>query len=259
MKRATLLVLLSFIFLQKSFAWGRTGHSLVAEVAFQILDKKTQQLVQNYLGNYTIEEAANWMDEERSNSYYNFMRPWHYIDIDKDEKFEPSKERNILTVLHSAIVELRNRKTSDMSDKEIKNRLLIIFHLVGDLHQPLHTGYKIDKGGNTIMVSSPNVSGNLHSVWDTQILEYKAMNLDSCMKYYATLTSEEKTQYQQINELKWMFQSRSYLDKVYSFENNFLDKNYIDNNIQVIKKQLVVGGIRLAAILNELFYNDANK
>ena len=109
------------------------------------------------------------------------------------------------------------------------------------------------------MVSSPNVSGNLHSVWDTQILEYKAMNLDSCMKYYATLTSEEKTQYQQINELKWMFQSRSYLDKVYSFENNFLDKNYIDNNIQVIKKQLVVGGIRLAAILNELFYSDANK
>ena len=238
---------------QKSFAWGRTGHEVVAEVAFKILDDSTQKIVKQYLGNMTIEEAANWMDNERSNSYYNFMRKWHYMDIDKGEKYVPTNERNILSVLHSAIVELREREKTGMSKKEIKNRLLLIFHLVGDLHQPLHTGYAIDKGGNTIQVNSPYVSGNLHSVWDTQILEFKQIKLDTCMNFYNKMPKDEIAELRKINELKWVYQSRSYLDRVYNFENNYLDKNYIDSNIEVIKHQLVVGGIRLASILDELF------
>jgi len=165
----------------------------------------------------------------------------------------PTNERNILSVLHSAIVELREREKTGMSKKEIKNRLLLIFHLVGDLHQPLHTGYAIDKGGNTIQVNSPYVSGNLHSVWDTQILEYKQIKLDTCMNFYNKMPKDEIAELRKINELKWVYQSRSYLDRVYNFENNYLDKNYIDSNIEVIKHQLVVGGIRLASILDELF------
>jgi hypothetical protein len=241
----------------KTFAWGKTGHGLVAEVAFHILDDSTQKIVKQYLGNLSIEDAANWMDMEKSNSYYNYMRSWHYLDIDKGEKYTPTSERNVMTVLHAAIVELRNRKQTDMSKKEIRYRLLLIFHLVGDLHQPLHAGYAIDKGGNTIQVNSPYVSGNLHSVWDTQILEYKSINLDTCLSVYNAMRADEVANFKKINELKWMYESRSYLDKVYSFENNFLDKAYIDNNILVIKKQLVVGGIRLASILDELF-NPAN-
>ncbi len=255
--------LLSIVFLfgtiQKSFAWGATGHALVAEIAFKLLDDSTKKIVKSYLGNMTIEEAANWMDNERSNSYYNFMRPWHYIDMDKGQQYTPSSARNILSVLHSAIVELRGYKSNDMAKKEIKNRLEIIFHLIGDLHQPLHTGYTIDKGGNTIQVTSPYVSGNLHSVWDSQILDYKNINLDSCMNYYSTMTSGELAEYRKINELKWMYQSRSYLDKVYSFENNYLDKNYIDNNIEVIKRQIVIGGIRLATVLKDIFNPDVTK
>ena len=30
--------------IQKSMAWGKTGHSLVAEVAFKLLDDSTQRL-----------------------------------------------------------------------------------------------------------------------------------------------------------------------------------------------------------------------
>jgi len=261
-KQIVLLVLPIFILLgnvQTALAWGATGHALVAEIAFHFLDDSTQKIVKQYLGNLTIEEAANWMDTERSNSYYNFMRPWHYLDIDKGEKYNTdSKKRDILSVLHSAIVELRGYKTNDMSKKEIKNRLLLIFHLVGDLHQPLHTGYAIDKGGNTIQITSPYVSGNLHSIWDTQILEYKRINLDTCLMYYNTMPTGDIAQIKKINELKWMYESRSYLDKVYSFENNYMDLQYIDNNVSIIKRQLVTGGLRLASILTEVF-NPSNK
>ena len=103
------------------------------------------------------------------------------------------------------------------------------------------------------MINSPYVSGNLHSIWDTQILEYKNINLDTCMNIVATMTKDEIANISKINELNWMYQSRSYLDRVYSFENNYMDKAYIDNNISVIKSQLVVAGIRLASILQEVF------
>jgi hypothetical protein len=254
MKKGLRLFLLCIILTTltgKTFAWGKKGHELVAEIAFKFLDDSTKKIVKNFLGNLSIEEAANWMDDERSNTYYNYMRTWHYLDIDKGQTYTPSTERNIITVLHSAIVELRQYKM--IKKKETKRDLLLIFHLIGDLHQPLHTGYAIDKGGNTVEITSPSVSGNLHSVWDTQIIDAKNITLDSCMQLYGTLPAEEVTELKKINELKWMYQSRSLLDTVYSFQNNFLDQNYIDKNALIIKKQLVIAGIRLAAILNEVF------
>ncbi len=244
-----LLFTLSFIGIsERSFAWGKRGHEIVGKLAYYFLDEPTRQLVKKYIGNLSFEEAANWMDDERSNSYYNYMRTWHYLDIDKGMEYDKtSTERNILTILHSAIVDLKLFKTK--GKKDIKRDLLLIFHLVGDLHQPLHTGYAIDKGGNTIEITSASVSGNLHSVWDTQILDAKNITFDSCIQIYSALDSIEVAEIKKINELKWMYQSRSFLDTVYSFKNNFLDQQYIDNSAIIIKKQLVTAGLRLASIL----------
>ena len=49
--------------------------------------------------------------------------------------------------------------------------LKVIFHLIGDLHQPLHTGYASDRGGNTKSVRYFNKSTNLHYVWDELIIK----------------------------------------------------------------------------------------
>ncbi len=246
-------VLLLTSSVEKTFAWGKTGHELTAKVAYTLLDDSTRKIVQQFLGKTSFEEASVWMDEEKSNSYYNYMRTWHYVDFEKNEKYVPSLERNALTVLHSAIAELKNYKTNGLSKKEIKYRILLIFHIVGDIHQPLHCGYGSDRGGNSISISSPYLSGNLHSVWDGQILDYAKINFDTCMRYYNALPKDEIAAYRKINELKWIYQSRVYLDSVYDFKNNYLDKHYIDNNIDIIKKELVIGGIRLASVLEEIF------
>ena len=256
MKKKIVPVLLLFMLVtnsEKVFAWGKTGHELVAQIAFHFLDDSTKNLIQEYLGNLSIEEAANWMDDSKGNTYYNYMRTWHYLDMEKGEKYTPSSERNILTILHSAIVELRNYKT--IKKKDVKRDLLLLFHLIGDLHQPLHCGYAIDKGGNTVEVRSPFVSGNLHSVWDTQILEYKNIGLDSCLELYKTYDDKTIAGFNKIDELKWMYQSRSLLDTVYSFQDNFLDRAYIDNNARIIKTQLLTAGLRLASVLREVFTN----
>jgi hypothetical protein len=254
MKKILTLMGLIFIGFQpanKAFAWGKTGHEIVAQIAFHFLDDSTKAVVKDYLGGMSIEEAANWMDDSKSNSYYDYMRTWHYINIDKGEKYAHTGEKNILTVLHSAITELKQYKT--MKRKDIKRDLLLIFHLIGDLHQPLHCGYGVDRGGNSIEVSSPFFSGNLHGIWDTQLLEYKKITFDSCLALYTTLDSKTFAGISKINELQWMYDSRAYLDTAYSFKNNFLDEQYIENNAHVIKKQLLIGGLRMAAVFRSLF------
>lgn len=251
---AFFLILLTMIYSQPSFAWGKRGHEMVGQIAYNLLDEPTRELVKKYLGNLSFAEAANWMDDERSNSYYNYMRTWHYIDFDKGMSYTPTTERNILTVLHSAIVDLRLWKTGKR--KDVKRDLLLIFHLVGDLHQPLHTGYATDRGGNDIQINSNAVSGNLHSVWDTQIIDYMNITLDSCMSLYATLDPAEVKKIAKLEEMSWMYQSRTFLDTVYSFKNGYLDQPYLAMSAKIIKMQLVKAGIRLASVIRECLKQD---
>ena len=238
-----------------TFAWGAKGHALVAEIAFHFLDDSTKIKVEKYLGNLSIEEAANWMDNNRSNSYYDFMKPWHYLDMDKGVVYKPTAEKNILTIIFSVIHEL-TKSEEPLKKKDVKRDILMLFHLIGDLHQPLHTGYAVDKGGNDINISSQNFTSNLHSAWDTQIIESEGISLDKCLKLYNdTYTPATVDSVQKINVLGWMMQSRSYLDDVYSFKNGYLDPAYVQTGVVIIENQLLRGGLRLAATLKEVFKN----
>ena len=239
----------------QSFAWGKKGHELVAEIAFNYLDSATKQAVMKYLKNITIEEAATWMDENRSNRFYDYMRTWHYIDIDKGQEYQPSTEKNMLTILNSAFVSLQHKE--NLKERQIKEYLLIIFHLIGDLHQPLHTGYPSDKGGNSVEIESPIFNGNLHSFWDTQIIELENIKLEECLEFYTTFSTEELKTINKINFLQWMKQSRNLLDGLYNFTDGKIDRAYIDSNKIVIKKQLLIAGLRLANVLKNIFKGNA--
>ena len=50
------------------------------------------------------------------------------------------------------------------------NALKFVGHFVGDLHQPLHTGYAYDRGGNgTAAQFFDEDPSNLHGIWDYAI------------------------------------------------------------------------------------------
>jgi hypothetical protein len=256
MKKKIIVFLSAVIFIalpEHSFAWGKKGHQIVADIAFHYLDSATKLKVQKYLRQFSFEDAATWMDDMRSNSYYDYMKSWHYIDIEEGKEYVPLPEKNIVTVLHAAIMELLDNKS--LSNKKIKTDLLLIFHLMGDLHQPLHTGYPIDKGGNLVNVSFlyKSYHTNLHAVWDDEIIDAKNITADSCLTYYDSLSTSEIALTKKINITQWMNESRSYLPEVYDFKNGFIDENYVDSNAIVIKKQLLKAGLRLAFVLQQIF------
>lgn len=60
-----------------------------------------------------------------------------------------------------------------------------------------------------------------------------------------------------IDFVRWMQESRSLLPQVYDFPGFVLDDTHLQKNKIVVQRQLVLAGMRLAAVLNQLFYSEA--
>jgi hypothetical protein len=241
-----------FIAPTKIFAWGNKGHALVAEVAFNYMDESTKKEVLKYLNGMTIEEAANWMDDIKKDHSYDYMGAYHYVNFDKGTSVEETEGANIIYQLDATIKALQNKK--NLTTAEINTQIKILFHLMGDLHQPLHVGYGEDKGGNTSQINFNFKGTNLHSFWDYGIIEYKNISLPDCLKAN-TYSKNEIRALQEINVVHWATESRSYLPQIYNTGGNKINDEYVDSSVPVIENQILKAGIRLAGVLNEVFKN----
>jgi hypothetical protein len=233
----------------KALAWGKKGHALVAEVAFNYLDKNTKKIVLGYLDGMTIEDAANWMDNIKDDHSYDYMKPYHYANYDKNTEVFERPGNNIVFILNQTIRELQNNKS--LTKEEIKTKILIVFHLVGDLHQPLHVGYGSDKGGNTVQINYKGQGTNLHSFWDSGIIYDRNIVLKDCLG--AKFSPKEMNKLQTIDVIAWSKESRSLLDSIYNTGGSKIKEDYVNASATTIQSQIQKAGIRLAAILNSAF------
>lgn len=253
MIKQLLITFLSFSISLQVFAWGKTGHHIVAEIAFKKLDKRTRKNVRCYLQGMSIEDAATWMDDVRKDPSYDFMKPFHYINAVKGNDPERTTNENIVSVIEKTINELKNPQ--QLSKEEIKKRLCYLFHLVGDLHQPLHVGYETDKGGNTVAIYLHGKKENLHWLWDDLMIQDKKIGLKQCWHVKRTATQRKKLT--EIDVLQWAKESRAYLPKVYALSLPNIDEQYEAEAAPIIKSQLNIAGWRLAAILKTCFGKNA--
>lgn len=251
MKKTIFILAILTLFTKSGLAWGKRGHEIVAQIVKHYLDKSVIKKVQSYLGKMSFEEAAHWMDQIKSNHSYDYMKPWHYINIDRDATYVKTREPNIINALEDAIANLDIN--SYRSKEAISFNLKLIFHLIGDLHQPLHVGYSDDRGGNYVQVKFLKKKTNLHFVWDESIIQYSKITAADCIKLGNIISPKEIKNVQQINPVAWLTDSRSCLPQVYAFKNGNITESYIKTNALLIKKQLLKAGLRLAAVLNKAF------
>lgn len=169
---------LSFLFPLKTFGWGETGHKATAEIAFQFLTPRAKQMLVEILGPNTIVTASVFPDEVRPDKRFKPFESYHYIEIPLG--------KTVTEVLE----EKKNEKSADsfISHPELlskgfsrSQRILALqytVHVIGDMHQPLHTGNGFDRGANLCTVNWTNpMTGkvseeDLHWVWDDKIFDY---------------------------------------------------------------------------------------
>lgn len=246
----TLTALLLLLAATTSFAWGRKGHTMVAQIAFSYLDEPTKKNVLSYLDGMTLEEAANWMDDIKSDKKTAFMKPFHYANFPKGTKAADHDGGNIVSILNTTILDLSGK--DKMTREEIKTNILFLFHLAGDLHQPLHVGYGNDKGGNTVQLNYKTRGTNLHSFWDSGIIEDQTISLSDCINAVPYSPDELKA-VKKLNVVGWSQESRELLDTVYGYGNPKVSEKYVTDSSKIIEKQIQKAGIRLGMLLNLFF------
>jgi S1/P1 Nuclease len=255
-RKMRIAALFCIIFISKSFtalAWGPEGHAIVGRLAMQFVKEDVRKNVLAILGNMSIDTATNWMDIMKSNADYDFMRSWHYLDFPRDQVYTATNNENIVNRLILTYNELTHKKI--LCADQVKTDLLVLLHLMGDLHMPLHTGYDDDLGGNKVMVQYDTLkTHNLHTFWDVDIIRLGNITDADCLKLY---NSGFKDSSKTADFTGWMMDSRSLLPQVYDFSGFTLDKKYLDRNRTVVVRQLLKAGQRLAFLLNKLFYSPA--
>jgi hypothetical protein len=258
-------LLLSILLFSLSFPclawWGTNGHRIVGEIADSYLTPKARIAVKAILGNESIAMASNWGDFIKSDSNYNYLYNWHFINLKAGLSFNDMKTRlltdtaaNLYNKLDFVIKELKNKSLAQ--DKKLMYLRLLI-HFVGDLHQPLHAGGRPeDLGGNRIKVLWFNESTNLHTVWDERLVEFQKLSYTEYAKAINHATKQQVKTWQQQPMMEWYFESYQISQKLYDEikqPDQKLSYNYNFDHVETLNSQLLKGGVRLAGILNAIF------
>ena len=256
-----LTVFIAFFYLPyQSMAWGLLGHRIVGEIADSYLTKKAKRSVAVILGNESIAMCSNWADFIKSDSNYNYLSNWHYVNLKAGlsqneviSSLESDTATNAYTKINFLAAALKNKQLPQ-SDKILYLRMLI--HLVGDVHQPLHVGRPEDLGGNRIKVLWFNDPYNLHQVWDDVLISFQKLSYTEYVAAINYTTNEQRKTWQQEPVSLWFFQSYQVAEKIYADVKGTEDKLGYQYNFKyksILDEQLLKAGVHLAGMLNEIF------
>jgi len=293
-----------------ALAWHDTGHMGVAQVAYLRLTPAAKARVDSLLipppnrrplitlcaGYYTPEtcektydpvQIAVWMDDFRGDSLNSVYDTWHYIDFRPIWDGIPERTNvgaepeNVLSRINWAINTLRKGTGSNKTDAET---LGFLYHLVGDVHQPLHAATRYsasnpngDAGGNGFKIQMPPETriSNLHSFWDSAAGQYghmspkrpldqagKARLLAQAEAAMREFPAESLKEWKDLDPHTWVVESNTLArEVVYKniTEGAAPSKAYTDAAQKLARKRLALAGYRLAGVLNALFVPQAER
>jgi hypothetical protein len=242
-----------------ALAWGYQGHRITGQIAESYLTPKARLAIKKILGYEPLAIAGNWPDFVRSDPNYKYMDPWHFVDFDRTmsqpemtEFLEHDTNENAYTKLKFFVGELKKKNLS-YTNKLMYLRLLV--HLVEDIHQPMHTAPNGTDGGNKIKVQWFNDQTNLHTIWDSKLIDNQQFSYTEYAALINHTTAAQRAEWQKAPITKWVFESNEISTRAIAEvkPDQKLSYDYNFKYISTINQQLLKGGVRLAGLLNEIF------
>jgi len=191
-------------------SWGDVGHELTGALANRLMNSNTANLTTSLLGNMDLPHAAVWADSIKYTKGYRWSAILHFVDS-KDSPpsscgVDYSRDCRGNQCVIGAIANYTTQLTCDNDQSTRSIAFKFLAHFIGDITQPLHTCAR-DEGGNKDKVTFDGQTRshygpiNLHSIWDSSILE-KRLRKDFRNKFdsYADyLYNQVKTVYPDVS------------------------------------------------------------
>ncbi|KAG0580117.1 hypothetical protein M758_4G149600 [Ceratodon purpureus] len=283
------IVLLLQFHVKQAVAWGAAGHLITCLIAEPLLYEPAENAIAKLLpesANGNLASLCNWPDEVRWMSKYKWTRELHWVNTpDQDCKYDYNRDcHDSLGRKDVCVAGAINKFTQQLSDytknHTTKNQntteaLLFLAHFVGDIHQPLHAGFRSDGGGNNVSVHWYRRKTNLHNVWDTEFVE-KALkekfNSDPTVMADSILNNITDQWASEVDSWGLCRNNKLACPDTYATEGinlacrwaykgatpgTTLGDSYYISRFPIVERSLAKGGVRLAAILNGIFDPDA--
>jgi hypothetical protein len=265
-----------------AFGWGHTGHMVVAQIAHTQLNPKAAARVDQLVKlldfrNRTYDRItlATMMDDFRSDPTKDSFKPWHFTDkpffdgippFDIDEPAINAEER-----INFIVAKL---KSADKGTEEEEAQFVAyLFHIVGDIHQPLHATTRFspetpkgDQGGNLFLIKHPKKK--LHSYWDAAggffnfqdvqrpLNKAGRQSISTFAKKSMTEYPTSRSEWKNMDVSQWVTESHDLAESAAykGIKRNAAPTATYQNKVQkVCRKRLAMAGYRLAALLNEIY------
>ena len=265
LRRRCIAVALAAVFIAPAAqAWGPLGHSIVAALAQKHLSPAALAEVEHLLAaDHTTQlaDVASWPDQIQDNpadaALWQQTRRLHYINFRGGPSCDYVPPRDcrdgecIVAGLQHYVEILRDKTQSDAARLQA---LKFVVHFAGDIHQPLHDGYRDDLGGNKYQVQFEGKGTNLHRVWDSGMLKTRGLDWQA---YTQKLDAEGPAPLPPpIAPLdnpyaQWAEEScRITAEPGFYPDGHKIGAAYVAAELPVAERQLRIGGRRLAEVLN---------
>lgn len=255
MKRFALFFLCSFILSSHlAFGWGQNGHRVIGAVAENHLSRKARKAIDKILGDESLAMASTWMDEIRSDDAYDHTHDWHWVSIPDGKTYSETEKnpKGDLVEATERMIDILKREEATHDEK--RKALMMLVHLMGDLHQPLHVGTGEDRGGNDVKVEFFWQPSNLHRVWDSGMIDHKQLSYSEIACAIDHPSEKQVGEWLEGDIKSWAREAMTYRSRVYDIdEDKELSYEYVYHNWDLVEQQLLKGGIRLAGVLNAIF------
>ena len=269
MRCIALTVALLLAAMNLAFAWGPSGHSIIAEIAQRRLAPMTLQHVADLLGSgASLASIASWADDERVRDATTTR--WHFVDIPRmAPSYDAARDCALDPADGDCIIAAINRQLDIVACPSLpleprQRALKFLVHFVGDLHQPLHAIG--EEGGNDVkvtIVTQEGVNGNvpfntnLHAVWDVTLIDKTVWSGGSYVERLENswLKTADANSVTYGTTVDWANESHQPAINIMRSvpANGVLDDDYRRENLPVLDAQLGRAGLRLAKTLNDAF------
>ena len=237
-------------------AWGAAGHRIIGVGALNLLDDSARAAVVEILGGDSdelIDAACSWPDTVRETPEWDWSAPLHYVNIPRSARhYDRERDCPDGMCATEAIVRYANQLTQpELSPEQRWQAFAWLCHLAGDLHQPLHAGYRDDLGGNTVEIEYRGETHNLHQFWDRVVIKDRLGAGDSWERpFKGSPWTASAGEWDPDSVACWTDESHALAEASAYPPGSVIDEYFADQTWLIIRQQWQKASNRLARILN---------
>ena len=243
----------------QAWAWGSEGHRIIADIAWDHLDRSTRSNLREFLGNNDLASISTWADDIRKARPET--GPWHYVDIPSDSGgYQPKDCPDDNCVVAQIDKFARILGDPDQPFAARSEALKYLVHFVGDLSQPFHAMGDA-RGGNDIPVTvfgsaqCGDYPCNLHSGLGYRVDPAYRRARTPLRPPAGQDDRRGPSEGRSEDPVAWANQSLQLAKQAWVQPQTEIDQAYYERERPVVDRQLALAGLRLAQVLNEKLGN----